>query len=69
MFPNIVENYEKDDFYGEEIVYEDDPNAGATEKNDKSLEVVEDNLVLFGILAHKSQWHSGNLSFHKYFNQ
>ena len=75
IFYNLVEYYEKDDFYGEEIdpdfiIYKDDPNSGTTEENDESLEVVSDNFVSF--------WHSGSLmhnsmakmlSFYKYFNQ
>ena len=52
------------------IVYKDDPNAGATEENVESLEVVEDNFVSFWCSS--SSAHNGMvniLTFYKYLNQ
>ena len=75
IFYTLVENYEKDDFYREEIdpdpiIHKVDPNAGTTKENDESLEVVEDNFVSFW-LSGSSVYNSDMkiLSFCKYFNQ
>ena len=72
IFYNLVEHYEKDDFYGEEIdpdiiIYKDDPNAGTTKENDENLEVVEDNFVSFWFSCFTAYNSALNiLSFYKY---
>ena len=74
IFYTLVEYYEKDDFYGEEIdpdkiIYKDDPNAGTTKENDDSLEVVEDNSVSFWLSSSSAFYRVVKvLSFYKYFN-
>ena len=71
IFYNLVEYYEKDDFYGEEIdpdmsLHKDDPNPGTTTEIDESLEVVVDNFVSFWISG-SSAYNSivKDLSFYK----